>query len=337
MLGLVAFQAKFAQDQQRLDRVEQRPERRRGHYEPPAPRGRPARVARPRSSPASAKGWCVPDKVTYVTPIGGRRARRWRRPPPRPIGVQRRRRHRRRQHPTGAGEADHGRHAVTTSRPAAVGPPARRGAAPAAAVAPPPPPGRRFPLSQAAARAAAWSPCSSSRAPHASCSSLGSRRPAADRRGPRPTGRAARASAPHDQLTAARGAIFDRNGYELALSVPQTHDLGRPRGRRRPGGTAAQPGAIASASTPAQTAARSQQRLGAADKEFVYVARQVDDATAKGSRPQAEGRLHVQRAEALLPVRRPGQGRARRHRPRRQGHRRPRAAVRRPLTGEPAS
>jgi cell division protein FtsI (penicillin-binding protein 3) len=79
-------------------------------------------------------------------------------------------------------------------------------------------------------------------------------------------------------LTAPRGAIFDRNGFELALSIPQTTLWADPRAVVDKGATAASL-ANALGLTAAQTDDM-QQRLQS-DKEFVYVARQVDDATAK--------------------------------------------------------
>jgi cell division protein FtsI (penicillin-binding protein 3) len=79
-------------------------------------------------------------------------------------------------------------------------------------------------------------------------------------------------------LPADRGAIFDRNGFELALSVPQTTIWADPRAIQGAGPTAA---ALANALqfSPAQTADL-QKRLSTT-AEFEYVARQVDDATAK--------------------------------------------------------
>jgi cell division protein FtsI (penicillin-binding protein 3) len=79
-------------------------------------------------------------------------------------------------------------------------------------------------------------------------------------------------------LTAPRGAIFDRNGFELAISIPQATIWADPRAVADKQGTADQLGAALSFG-PAQTAdllTRLQ-----SDKEFVYVDRQIDDATAK--------------------------------------------------------
>ncbi|MCU1393016.1 MAG: ftsI [Ilumatobacteraceae bacterium] len=80
-------------------------------------------------------------------------------------------------------------------------------------------------------------------------------------------------------LRASRGVIFDRNGDELALSVPATTIYVNPKLVLDPVGTAA-----ALAAGLHLTAAK-QQSLATAmsdrSKGFVYVARQVDDATAK--------------------------------------------------------
>ena len=68
MFGLVAFQAKIAADQQRLDRVEQQMSDAQATYE------RLRLAVAQRESPqtvidaAEAKGMVVPDSVTYVTP-----------------------------------------------------------------------------------------------------------------------------------------------------------------------------------------------------------------------------------------------------------------------------
>jgi cell division protein FtsI (penicillin-binding protein 3) len=79
-------------------------------------------------------------------------------------------------------------------------------------------------------------------------------------------------------LTAPRGAIFDRNGFELALSIPQTTLWADPRAVVDKAGTAAELANVLGFK--ADQTADVQQRLES-DKEFVYVARQVDDATAK--------------------------------------------------------
>ena len=84
-------------------------------------------------------------------------------------------------------------------------------------------------------------------------------------------------------LPAARGAIFDRNGYELAISIPQTTIWADPRLIIDPAGTA---NALAPVlGLDAERVARLAQRLtlgSATDgREFAYVARQVDDGVAE--------------------------------------------------------
>ncbi len=79
-------------------------------------------------------------------------------------------------------------------------------------------------------------------------------------------------------LRASRGVIFDRNGDELALSVPATTIFVNPKLVGDPATTAA---ALA---TMLQLTPERQQALADAisnkDKGFVYVARQIDDKTA---------------------------------------------------------
>ena len=71
MLGLVAFQAKIAADQQRLDKVEQDTGRAQTEYE--RLRVIVAQLESPYNviSSAEANGMVLPDKVTYVTPSVG--------------------------------------------------------------------------------------------------------------------------------------------------------------------------------------------------------------------------------------------------------------------------
>jgi cell division protein FtsI (penicillin-binding protein 3) len=79
-------------------------------------------------------------------------------------------------------------------------------------------------------------------------------------------------------LPAARGAIFDRNGYELAISIPQTTIWADPRLVLDPVGTANRLAPVLGL-TPALTtglALRLSQQV-----EFAYVARQVDDSVAQ--------------------------------------------------------
>ena len=83
-------------------------------------------------------------------------------------------------------------------------------------------------------------------------------------------------------LPAARGAIFDRNGYELAISIPQTTIWADPRLITDAPGTA---NALAAplgldAGQVARLAHRLTRASAGDDREFAYVARQVDDAVA---------------------------------------------------------
>jgi cell division protein FtsI (penicillin-binding protein 3) len=79
-------------------------------------------------------------------------------------------------------------------------------------------------------------------------------------------------------LPAPRGAIFDRNGFELAISGPRTTLWADPRLVADPAGTAAAVTELLGL-RPDQTAALTE-RLSS-DAEFVYVARQVDDVLAQ--------------------------------------------------------
>jgi hypothetical protein len=68
MLGLVAFQAKIAADQQRLDRIDQDTSNAQTEYE--RLRVIVAQLEAPQAviSAAESKGMVVPDTVTYITP-----------------------------------------------------------------------------------------------------------------------------------------------------------------------------------------------------------------------------------------------------------------------------
>src|SRR5262249_17202568 len=79
-------------------------------------------------------------------------------------------------------------------------------------------------------------------------------------------------------LTAPRGTIFDRNGFELAISVPQSTVWADPRAVTDKGGPA--PARGGGPKLPPADTTDLQNRL-TSDKEFVYVARQVPDVTAK--------------------------------------------------------
>ncbi len=90
-------------------------------------------------------------------------------------------------------------------------------------------------------------------------------------------------------LPAQRGSIFDRNGNDLALSVPQSTVWADPTAVDDPAAAAA-----ALAPVLGRDAASLRRALATPDREFVYLARQVDDATAR-----AVERLHI-RGVALL-------------------------------------
>jgi cell division protein FtsI/penicillin-binding protein 2 len=76
-------------------------------------------------------------------------------------------------------------------------------------------------------------------------------------------------------LPAERGSIFDRDGNELALSVPQQSVYADPRVIRDPARYARKLAPIVHVNT-----SDLRDRLAQRDMEFVYVARTVDDATA---------------------------------------------------------
>ena len=219
---------------------------------------------------AEAKGMVVPDKVTYLTPsmadvlavalAEGRS--------PAPAGRRHDRRH---QFRLGGGEADRRRHAVTDHDSTRRRPPARAGRR----AAPP--------------RARRCGQAGRARPPRSLALFVGctllliavvvrvGMLQTVDQQRLAAEGESQRLS--NVTLTAPRGAIFDRNGFELATVHPADHAVGRsPRRGRQGRRTAA---ALANAlGLNAEQTDDMQQRLES-DKEFVYVARQVDDATAK--------------------------------------------------------
>jgi len=77
-------------------------------------------------------------------------------------------------------------------------------------------------------------------------------------------------------LPAERGSIFDRTGRVLAVSVPQTTIVADPKVIKDPIGYAAKLAPIVHADE-----LQLQARLSVAGSRFAYVARKVDDATAK--------------------------------------------------------
>ncbi|HEX9259703.1 MAG TPA: penicillin-binding protein 2 [Acidimicrobiales bacterium] len=83
-------------------------------------------------------------------------------------------------------------------------------------------------------------------------------------------------------LPADRGVIFDRNGYELALSIPATTFWADPRiVKQQPEGAAATANALTEVLGLEGDEARALRARLDRDAEFVYVARQVDAATAE--------------------------------------------------------
>ena len=77
------------------------------------------------------------------------------------------------------------------------------------------------------------------------------------------------------QLAAERGSVFDRNGHDLAASVPQQTVWANPRVVTDPAAYAAQLAPIVGGDE-----ASLRDRLSQHDKGFVYVARKVDSAAA---------------------------------------------------------
>jgi cell division protein FtsI (penicillin-binding protein 3) len=76
------------------------------------------------------------------------------------------------------------------------------------------------------------------------------------------------------QLAAERGSVFDRNGYDIAVSVPQQTVWANPRVVKDPEGYARQLAPVVGVEEGVL-----RDRLSQRDKAFVYVARKVDDAT----------------------------------------------------------
>jgi len=77
------------------------------------------------------------------------------------------------------------------------------------------------------------------------------------------------------QLAAERGSVFDRNGHDLAASVPQQTVWANPHVVTDPAAYAAQLSPIVGVDE-----ATLRDRLSQRDKGFVYIARKMDDATA---------------------------------------------------------
>ncbi|MFM2071591.1 MAG: peptidoglycan synthetase FtsI [Actinomycetota bacterium] len=79
-------------------------------------------------------------------------------------------------------------------------------------------------------------------------------------------------------LKASRGVIFDRNGDELALSIPATTIIANPKLVTDPAATVATLSQVLDLTSAKQKALFD--AFTAKDKSFVYVARQIDDSTA---------------------------------------------------------
>src|SRR5690606_14294155 len=79
-------------------------------------------------------------------------------------------------------------------------------------------------------------------------------------------------------LPADRGSIFDRNGNDLAISIPQRTVWADPRLVEDPAATASALGEVLELEPDA--VAEVAARLGRADSKFAYVARRVSDEAA---------------------------------------------------------
>ncbi len=75
-------------------------------------------------------------------------------------------------------------------------------------------------------------------------------------------------------LAAERGSVFDRNGHDIAVSVPQQTVWANPRVVKDPAAYAAQLAPVVGVDE-----AVLRDRMSQRDKGFVYIARKVDDAT----------------------------------------------------------
>jgi len=93
------------------------------------------------------------------------------------------------------------------------------------------------------------------------------------------------------QLVAGRGAIFDRNGYDLAITVQQPTFVADPRLITDPAATAATLAPILGLDARQQEDLR--QRL-AKDASFVYVARQVSDEVA--------AKIEAEKLDGIWPI-----------------------------------
>ena len=153
------------------------------------------------------------------------------------------------------------------------------------------------------------------------------RRAAADRpRRPRSARRRAPAGPlDHPARSAARSSTATATSWPFHAA---DDDLGRPPADHRPGRRPPTPSPRCCDLTPEQTdrARRAGSAPDVDQREFAYVARQVDDAAAEQVRAlDLKGISDYPESQALPAQRGPGPQHAREHRPRRQRHRRARA------------
>ena len=101
-------------------------------------------------------------------------------------------------------------------------------------------------------------------------------------------------------LPADRGSIFDRNGNDLAISIPQTTVWADPRLVENPVGAVAVLGPILGLDATASAALATRLSSGA---KFVYVARRVDDDTAAAVRKaEVPGIFFLDEPERFAPA-----------------------------------
>ena len=128
-------------------------------------------------------------------------------------------------------------------------------------------------------------------------------------------------------LRAQRGSIFDRNGEELALSVPASTVAVNPKQVADPVGTAATFAAVLGLADERRDELAA--AMAAKDRGFVYVARQVDDELAEQLAALELAGVTIYREDRrMLPGGDTGRSVDRPHRHRRHRHGRPREAVR---------
>src|SRR5262245_29337155 len=98
-------------------------------------------------------------------------------------------------------------------------------------------------------------------------------------------------------LAAERGSIFDRNGTDLALSVPQTTIVADPSVVRDPAAAASKLAPVVSVDRDELEA-----KLSTRTSRFAYVARKVDDATvARVKRLHVNGLSYLPESKRFYP------------------------------------